>query len=1506
MNVSVVLLKNDRLYRASADRGAEITFGSGKKDTVQVADFASSQITVKINFDSFSVQAKKHYGIEKKNVPFDSFVALDKGSKTYLFVNALSSGKKTTIVLPFDCVIKIGRSAENDIVLPFPFVTGNHLVIKSESGKVRVEDQGTRNGTYLNGKRIGIAQMKSGDTLSILSIQIKLVNGVLSIENVGNNIKVNPISSSNKADTRTHASLQTARLVYRRSPRAKEKLPSEDIILANAPTKAQKFEKGRGMFSSLAGTSAMLAGSMLTGIASPALLAARAASLVAPVTSVAANKGSNKKRKKNAEKYEAMRREKYGAYIQAQKARIESVANEQRQIIMRENPTMTECAEITGGLKRSLWERNPYDSDFLDVRVGMGYEPLCVSVKARQDSATFQMDEDEVSELTNQIIEETRIVDNVPARVSLLKNSVIGVVGQRNHEQSLVKNMLVSLCTSHCYEDVRISGIFDENEYDIWSPIRWLPHIWNDDRQFRLLSFDRQGAHAICEFLSEVITERRKAQEGVYADKQMPLPHYVVFCGAKEMIEREDALRLLLDFGHQAGITSVFIFDDLYLLPHQCKYIINLESSACAYDSTQANNKFFFTPDTPISDKAFDIFARRMSAIELDGFSRRAGLPDGITFLQGCGAERVEDLNVLKRWNEAQPYNTLAAPVGMMAGEKTFSLDIHEKAHGPHGLVAGTTGSGKSELLQTWILSMALTYHPHDVTFVLIDYKGGGMASLLEPLPHVVGKITNIGSNINRSLISLQSEIKRRQRLFDEVGVNHIDKYQRLYKSGMAKEPLPHLIIVADEFAELKKEEPDFMSGLISASRVGRSLGIHLILATQKPGGIVDDQIQSNSRFRLCLKVQDINDSREMIKRPDAARLTKPGRAYIRVGEDEYFELFQSYFSGAPYTVSEQDVDRETEDFDVSVVEINGTRTRLIPKRNKIRHTDYDELQAVVNYIVATAHEHDIAKLPGPWLPELPERISLSELNAYGLSLAWPQLPIGVYDDPKAQSQGVQYIDFAADGHYAIYGTSGTGKTTLLKTILISIGRFYTPTELTAYIIDAGGWSLSAFADMPNIGGIALDGEEEKIIKLQELILAEIEARKKVFLRNAVSSLKAYREDVSKDMPAILLVVDNIVPLFELYPDIESFFVTIARDGATYGIYLLYTANSTSGVRYKIIQNVKGAAAYELTDKGDYPTIVGRPEESLPKIIGRAYFKGNPPTVFQTATPYQNTSDREATDLIRRECTAMSAAWKGRRPKAIPVMPEILTDDMLLYAFSERWMIPAGMTYDTIEPMAFDLSDRYALLVTGSMHAGKSRTLKRMIQQLLSNGSGTKILVFDSKSKSLSDVKERVDSYSIADDDVGISAVLGDLVDQLNTRKRQQNAAKKETPDFDEKEYARTFEQTAIVIDDLKEFVDEVSNNNKNTMERICRMAGGLGIIVICAGRVSDISRYNEIESLTRVIVANQNGLALGGTPAQYPYFRNNLKYSEKDIEAGEGNAYSFVDGVCRKIKLPQ
>ena len=225
-----------------------------------------------------------------------------------------------------------------------------------------------------------------------------------------------------------------------------------------------------------------------------------------------------------------------------------------------------------------------------------------------------------------------------------------------------------------------------------------------------------------------------------------------------------------------------------------------------------------------------------------------------------------------------------------------------KKHHGPHGLVAGTTGSGKSETLQTYMLSLAVNYSPDDIGFFIIDYKGGGMANLFKGLPHMIGQISNLsGNQVKRAMISIKSENRRRQRVFTEHGVNNINAYTKLYKNGEAAQPVPHLFIIVDEFAELKKEEPDFMQELISVAQVGRSLGVHMILATQKPNGTVDDNIWSNSKFRLCLRVQDKQDSNDMLHKPDAAYITQAGRCYLQVGNDEVYELFQSGFSGAVY-----------------------------------------------------------------------------------------------------------------------------------------------------------------------------------------------------------------------------------------------------------------------------------------------------------------------------------------------------------------------------------------------------------------------------------------------------------------------------------------------------------------------------------------------------------------------------------------------------------------------------
>src|SRR5690625_5015012 len=281
-------------------------------------------------------------------------------------------------------------------------------------------------------------------------------------------------------------------------------------------------------------------------------------------------------------------------------------------------------------------------------------------------------------------------------------------------------------------------------------------------------------------------------------------------------------------------------------------------------------------------------------------------IPEKVTFLEMYEQDDASKLNILENWKNNNPAKSLEAPVGLKSKDDLVYLNLHERAHGPHGLLAGTTGSGKSEFLQTYILSMAVNYHPHEVAFLLIDYKGGGMAQPFRNLPHLLGTITNIeGSRnfSNRALASIKSELEQRQRLFEKYEVNHIYDYMHKYRYGIATEPMPHLFLISEEFAEVKDEEPEFIDELVIAARIGRSLGVHLILATQKPGRVIDKQIWSNSRFKVALKVQDEQDSKEILKNGDAANITVTGRGYLQVGNNEIYELFQSAWSGAPYEV---------------------------------------------------------------------------------------------------------------------------------------------------------------------------------------------------------------------------------------------------------------------------------------------------------------------------------------------------------------------------------------------------------------------------------------------------------------------------------------------------------------------------------------------------------------------------------------------------------------------------
>ena len=401
------------------------------------------------------------------------------------------------------------------------------------------------------------------------------------------------------------------------------------------------------------------------------------------------------------------------------------------------------------------------------------------------------------------------------------------------------------------------------------------------------------------------------------------------------------------------GFTLMILQSTLANLPTQCKSFIGINSLD--------KGGIFENQLSPDTQRTFQIELLNqvdlkdcsliLNNIPIENKDENYNLPKTFGFLEMFDAGNVEQLNSLEKWKVNDPINSLATPIGLAMNGNLFKLDLHEKEQGPHGLIAGMTGSGKSEFIITYILSMAVSFHPDEVQFVLIDYKGGGLVGAFENsetglrLPHLAGTITNLDTaEINRALASIESELKRRQALFNTAreklneGTIDIYKYQKYYREGLLDTPLSHLFIISDEFAELKSQQPEFMEQLISTARIGRSLGVHLILATQKPSGVVNDQIWSNSRFRVCLKVQEAGDSNEVIKRPDAANLKDVGRFYLQVGYNEFFAMGQAAYAGIPY-IPQDKVYHEVDDKINFINNIGKSIKTINMPKNEMKHT---------------------------------------------------------------------------------------------------------------------------------------------------------------------------------------------------------------------------------------------------------------------------------------------------------------------------------------------------------------------------------------------------------------------------------------------------------------------------------------------------------------------------------------------------------------------------------------
>lgn len=1518
------MVGTESVYKVITEEKKKVTFGNGPKDTVYVQNWTVGQLKLCIKDDLMQISGKKIPDLNKMPI-----AAGEKGvlisESLGIAVNWLpdSGRSKVSFPLPYRGIVTIGRSGSNTISLEHRMVSEHHATLRCENGAVYVEDgyngRGSANGTFLNGRRISKAAMKSGDVLDIMNARISLINTFLYFDNVQGILHINQELVHNPSQAPRSLAKEP---LYRRSPRVREGLPQQDIVLAKAPAKGRDFQKRRGMFTSLLSSGAMIGASVATGMVSPALLAARAAGLVAPVANMAINSGDNKKGKKQWQKLEQERRERYGAYIEAQKAMIQLTADQQRKILTNENPAPENCFSVVQELRPTLWERRPGDSDFLSVRIGMGYEPICVNVKTPADAMGFQMEEDETEALAKQIVEETRIVDNIPARAALGQYQTVGVIGQRLRVVNLLKNMIVSLTTAHFYEDVRIVGIFDKKEKKTWEMLRWLPHVWDGEKQSRFLAFDEKNAERISDAFHEALHQRLSERQSY--DQRVPAPYYIFILGSYHYMKRSKLMADLLQNSPMAGATAIFAFElgDLdaqyqrTYLPPECQFVIDTDgvNGPCAYEFARADKRFMFTLDPALKDQDFDRFCRTMSAIKVESGAGKLELPSGITFLEGMGVSNVRDLRVWEQWTSSGDKPYLKVPVAVMSNGKMLELDFGDFNNPPVSLVAGMSGSGKSEFLKTWILSLAVRYSPEELSIVIIDYKGGAMAHSVEQLPHVVGIITDIESgDIMRPLASIAYELYRRELLFKESGVLGYEEYIKCFRVGKVQKPLPMFLIICDEFAELKLQHREFMTKLIQIARLGRASAMRLVLATQSPAGVVDQDLFDNSRFQICLKVQNAAASKSMIATPDAARITQNGRAYVRAGNDEIFELVQSYWTGAPYLGNRDK--KATVGNQVRIVDMAGQRIKTVWEEKTRFKSETNELQAVIRYINAVAEQHGIQKMPCPWKPELPKALSITELGVRGgfdgadwrPALEWLQVPLGIYDLPEFQEQGIQYLNFESDGHYGIYGLPGTGKTTMLKTIIMGLGLYYSPKDVNLYLLDLGSRTLKLFENMPHVGGVALGTEEEKLQKTVVVLDGLLSERRKTFARHGVSTLKNYREHVSDDMPAIVIAIDNFLPLFDLCPDFEPLIYKIGNEGSSYGIYLIYTANSSSGIRYKLTQVVNGGVAFEMNSKTDYTDVVGKVENpnAIGKVKGRGFFKGSTsPILFQAALYGAGKNEMERNEWVKETIEQMNQHWDGPSPERVPVVPDVVKRSDLITSYVERDLVPVGMDCVEAKPICMDLRHSCCAMIVGTPESGKSDMLITVSKMLKAGQFDNRFYIIDSTRKGLSVLMGDAEEYVRSDDLAGVDGLLKMLIQELIKRQTEESEGK---ANQGSSKGIDGYPQLCLLIDDLKETIELVDQDDNvyKRLNALVKNAAGLGLILIACSRAEDVKALQTTNPIVSKLVSGQNGLAVSGSALLHSYYQQtNLGFAERSEELKAGFGLLYGNGQVRKVKL--
>ncbi|KAA3659017.1 MAG: hypothetical protein DWQ04_23510, partial [Chloroflexi bacterium] len=1013
----------------------------------------------------------------------------------------------------------------------------------------------------------------------------------------------------------------------------------------------------------------------------------------------------------NVKKHKAQVVELQAAYqreLQGVRDRLESLAQKQQRILYQENPPIVQLLNRVQRRDKSLWERQPNDNDFLNLRLGIGRLPLSATVRVPE-----QEGENPSFLPAQQLAAEFETVGQLPITTNLNWLGSVGIRSQRPSEALyLAFTMVANIVSHHSPDEVCLYLISHRHDAaERWGWLRWLPHT-NALRggQDGIVRLSFSPGHTDEEVLLEVSQLLRARDDDRKRSRRLER-HMVVIFDETPSLQGHGIMGLLL--GHDPNkekenllnASAIFVQNPV---PPQVNAMIELQGSTLSYretwvkDANQVSHQGTAELSTP---KQVESLARSMAPLRTEASYNAAGgiLPSSVRLVELVGATQPNEVNLGQLYSKIyDPKKVMAFPVGLNVDLKPQTVILREAGqggHGSHAMLAGMTGTGKSVMLQAIVLSLASTNSPAHLNFVLADFKGGASElAKLQGLPHLAGFVTDLNlAMVERFRISLESEVRRRKELFDTAKENLGQPVAniRTYNKLRPDHPLPHLVVLLDEFAFGLNINPNFRGTIDTIAAQGRALGIHLILSTQRAADF-DNKIRPNIDIRMSLRVASREDSKTMFNRDEAySRLQRPGQAYVQVGDNEVFEMFQAARADVPYQPDGTANLNLVEDFSIYQVLPDGRRdNEPIYEHNPAAESEVvkepevemvSEAEVLVQHIKEYCTVGDyppVRQIALPPLPPAGELDLLSLLTNESVYSRWHgngwsketrsgtyrlRLPLGMLDLPAQQAQHPYLVDFKqGDGNLMVVGPTGSGKSLFLRSLIFGLAFTHTPAELNFYILSRGP-ALAFFEALPHCqGNVIRPTEDERQSRLFTSLEAEINRRRSLMRDADVDSVMVLRQErPDLVLPAIFVVIEDYASFRANHemtqPERLEQIKMLAREGNAVDLHVILSSNDARSV-LKLRDNVGQRLALGLKTVGDYMEILEKRAEVLPEIAGRGYVVQNQlPLECQIAAPTPE-SPRSLQEMIwlKEMIEAMNAHWSGYRPKPVVEMPSFV------------------------------------------------------------------------------------------------------------------------------------------------------------------------------------------------------------------------------------------------------